>query len=105
MARASGAATTVLESLRILYDLGAQVDVPPGGMIAAMEQAGIYGFEQGEEAYLLMVGTVLRLMLRHAGAEVDEMLAQTAADLEQLGQDIDNAKFEEIVSAIDPPAN
>jgi hypothetical protein len=37
MSRSVGAAAVVLESLRLLYDVGADVDLDPGELIAAFE--------------------------------------------------------------------
>jgi hypothetical protein len=94
MARSADAATTVLTSLRVLYELGAEQSLADGDVIAALEQIGITGTTQEQEPYLAMLATMLRLLLRHADADPEAMFDATMAD-------IDEEKFNEIVRLYD----
>jgi hypothetical protein len=101
MARSANAAATVLESLRVLHGLGADPDLADGDVIIALAKVGIAGLASDEEPYLSMVGTMLRLLLRHAGVEPDVMFHATFEDLAELGRDIDDEKFREIPERFD----
>jgi hypothetical protein len=101
MARSANAAATVLSSLRVLHDLGGNVDLADGDVIAALNEIGITGFAPDEEPYLAMVATMLRLLLRHANADPDAMFDATMADLAELGRDIDDEKFNQIAERFD----
>jgi hypothetical protein len=100
VARSADAAATVLNSLRLLHDVGGDMSLEPGELIEAFEQIGIAGFTLGQEPYFLMAATMLRLLLRHASIGPDEMFDATVADLAELGRDIDEAKFREIAERL-----
>jgi hypothetical protein len=100
MAQSVDAASAVLRSLRALYDLGAEVHVEQGAVIERFRQAGVNEFGVAEEPYLLMLGTVLRLLLRHAGSPASLMFEAVAADLAVLDRDIDEAAFDEIAARL-----
>jgi hypothetical protein len=97
MARSADGAATVLESLRFMYDVGADLTLGPGAILEGFESIGVRGFGDGQEPYLEMAATVLRLLLRHASADIDAMFDRTARDLAELGRDVDREKFEPIV--------
>lgn len=97
MARAAGAAKTVLASVELLYEGGASQNLEGKHVIRVFELIGLEGFTEDQGTYFLMVGTVLRLLLRHANADPKEMFAKTMADLEELDRDIDEKHFNEIV--------
>lgn len=101
MARSAGAATTVLESLRLLYDRGGNVDLTATELIAGFEQVGVTGFTEEQAPYFLLAGTVLRLLLGHAAIDADVMFDLTLDDLAELGRDIDEQKFEDIAARFD----
>jgi hypothetical protein len=100
VARSADAATTVLNSLRLLHDLGGDLSVESGELIEAFERIGVTGFSLGQEPYFLMAATTLRLLLRHASTDPDAMFDATAADLAELGRDIDETKFREIADVL-----
>jgi hypothetical protein len=101
MARSAGAAATVLLSLQALYESGANPELTAGELLALLEGVGVTGFTEDQGSYFLMVGTVLQLLLQHAEADVDGMFAKTLADLDRLGRDIDDEKFEDIAARFD----
>jgi lipase chaperone LimK len=103
MARSAGAATTLLECLHYLYDMGADLDVEPGQILDQLESIGVRGFTAEQEPFFAMLGTVVRLLLRHADAEPGVMFAAAAHDLDELGRDLDQAAFDEIIEGLDLP--
>jgi hypothetical protein len=94
MARSADAAPTVLESLLVLYDLGGDANAGGDELLALFDKIGVDGFTADQASYFLMAGTVLRLLLRHAEADVSGMFGATQRDLAVLGQDIDEVKFQ-----------
>jgi DNA-binding MurR/RpiR family transcriptional regulator len=101
MARSAGAAKTVLASLEMLYEEGGNQDFQPADLIRILEALGIEGFTEDQGTYFLMLGTVLRLLLRHAEADVSEMFVKAQADLDELGREIDDNKFDEIARQLE----
>lgn len=87
---------TVLDSLKVLFDLGNQPQVRDHEVIRALEAVGVVGFSEDNAGYLAMSGIVLRLLLRHAHADPDLLFQATRSDLEVLGRDIDDHTFESI---------
>lgn len=106
MARSAGAAQTVLTSLRMMYDSGGDQEFKADELVRVFDALGVRGFIEDQGTYFLMLGTVLRLLLRHAAADIDVMFAKTFNDLEELGREIDDNKFDQIARDYDdePPA-
>jgi hypothetical protein len=101
MARSAGAAQTVLTSLRMMYDSGGDQEFRAAELVRVFDALGVRGFTDAQGTYFLMLGTVLRLLLRHAETDVDEMFAKARVDIEALGRDIDDQKFEEITKDLE----
>lgn len=97
MARSAEAATVVLDSIEVLVDLGAQMNVTDQEILAALEEVGVGGFSEDHAGYLATVGIVLRLMLRHCTHDPATLFESTRADLRTLGSDIDDQAFASIV--------
>ena len=88
----------MLESLRLLYDRGGNVELTAADLITAFERVGVTGFTEEQAPYFLLAGTVLRLLLSHAEIDADVMFDLTRDDLAELGRDIDEHKFEDIAA-------
>lgn len=101
MARSAGAAQTVLSSLWMMYDSGGDQQFDAAELISVFDGLGVRGFSEDQGTYFLMLGTVLRLLLRHAQADVEDMFAKTRADIDELGREIDDQKFDEIARTFD----
>jgi hypothetical protein len=85
----------------MMYDSGGDQDFQAIELVRVFDALGVRGFSEGQGTYFLMLGTVLRLLLRHAEADVDEMFAKTRDDLQELGREIDDNKFDEIARELE----
>ena len=97
MARSADAATAVLDSLQVLYDLGDQVDVTDVDVVAALESIGVTGVPEDYAPFLSVTGTLLRLMLRHSDVAAETLFAAARDDLRILARDIEDQAFDALV--------
>jgi hypothetical protein len=95
------AAMTVLDSLRLLYDAGAYLDLEPDDLLDALDAIGVDCFTPEQGPYFAMVGAVLRLLLKHANADPNVMFDGARADISERGTDIDIRAYDEIMSGIE----
>jgi hypothetical protein len=87
----------VLDAVRTLYERG--FDVPPGPA-AVQDKLASLGFgemDPGDTDVLVTIGVVLRLLFRHANADIDEMFAAARRDLIEVGRGIDDRAFDRII--------
>ena len=102
MARSTDAATVVLDSLQVLFDLGDRQHVSDQQVLDALRAVGVTGFFEDQAGYLATLGIVLRLMLRHSDTDPYTMFDATRTDLGILGRDIDDQAFDVIVRDLEP---
>jgi hypothetical protein len=100
MSKAAEDAESVLAFMRLLYNFGADTDTTLRMLGPQMNTMGIAGITEDEDLIYPMIGTVLRLLLRHANADPHDMFDATFADLRVLDKDIEAAAFEEITRAL-----
>jgi hypothetical protein len=101
MRESARAVTNVLDLLKVLYDAANGVASELGSPLDALAAVGVDAADASEAELFLTIGLVVRLLLRHAGRDVEAMFASTRADLAALGQDLDDRAFAEITDRLD----